>query len=387
MVARMAPRAGALHCPHRPPCPGCPRLGASGIDPAARAALDALARRAGLPPVTVGEGAPTGWRHRARLAVRGRPASPKVGIFQAGSHRITDVPRCLVHHPLVNRVAAAVKDAVRRTGTAPYADRSHRGVLRYVQVVVERESQRAQVVLVTNGDGPETAAPLADALCTDLGPALHSLWWNGNPDRTNVILGPHWHHLAGPEAVRETIGGARVFFPPGAFGQANLALADRLVAQVHAWVPDGVTVTELYAGCGAIGLGLLPRAAAITFNEASPAALHGLALGLAAADPRRAAAATVVPGPAASLADAVRASECVVADPPRKGLDGPIRVALADAPPRRLVLVSCNLHALLAEADALCRPGRTRLAALHALALFPHTAHVETLALFEAARC
>ena len=382
----MAARPGALECPHRPPCPGCPRLGEPGVAAQARRALDDLARRAGIDPPPLLTGPPTGWRHRVRLAVRGRPASPKVGIFQEGSHRIVDIPRCLVHHPLVNRVAAALKEAMRRTGITPYADTTHRGFVRALQVVVERPSQRVQVVLIANGDDPEPLAPLAAALREALGPSLHSLWWNGNPARTNVILGPHWHRWCGPEAVRETIGGACVCFPPGAFGQANLPLADRLVEQVHAWVPDGVTLTELYAGCGAIGLGLLPRVAAATFNEAAPAGLRGLALGLAAAGPVLSAKAQVVAGPAAGLAGAPCAADVVIADPPRKGLDRPLLDALAAAPPRRLVLVSCNLEAFLREADALCHGGRSRLAALAAVALFPHTAHVETLACFDATR-
>ena len=33
-------------CPHRPPCPGCPRYGAAGIDAARRALLESLAERA-----------------------------------------------------------------------------------------------------------------------------------------------------------------------------------------------------------------------------------------------------------------------------------------------------------------------------------------------------
>ncbi|HVM64194.1 MAG TPA: hypothetical protein VMU14_04980, partial [Acidimicrobiales bacterium] len=105
-------------CPHRPPCPGCPRFGEPGLAPPALAALEALARDAGLAPPSVVEGPPFGWRHRARLMVRGRATSPKVGIFQEGSHRIVDMPQCLVHHPGVNVVAAAAKAAIRATGTA-----------------------------------------------------------------------------------------------------------------------------------------------------------------------------------------------------------------------------------------------------------------------------
>jgi len=314
--------------------------------------------------------------------VRGRAASPKIGIFQQGTHRIVDVPRCLVHHPLVNTVAAAVKDAVRATGIPPYADRAHRGVVRAVQIVVARAPEAAQVVLVANGDDPRDVAPLAARLAGALGTSLHSLWWNGNPQRTNVVLGPHWARLAGPEAVRETIGGAAVYFPPGAFGQANLDLADRLVARVAACVPDGARVLELHAGCGAIGLGLLARAE-VAFNEVEAASLAGLELGLAAAPPAARRRATILPGPAAAHAGRVGEADVVIVDPPRRGLEPALLDALVATPPARLVAVSCGLPAFLREARRLLAGGRLALAELMAFALFPHTGHTEVLARFE----
>jgi 23S rRNA (uracil1939-C5)-methyltransferase len=373
-----------MECPHRPPCPGCPRLGEPGIVATVRDALAALARTQGLPPPVLVEGAATGYRHRARLAVRGRATSPKVGIFQEDSHRIVDVPRCLVHHPLVNEVAAAVKHAVRRTGVTLYGDRSHRGCLRYLQVVVERPSQTAQVVLVANDETPDALAPTADALATALGPRLHSLWWNGNTTTTNAILGTRWHRWSGPAAVCETIGGARVFYPPGAFGQANLPLADRLVELVHGWVPAGARVLELHAGVGAIGLGLVARGHHVTFNEVSRFSLAGLNLGLDALGPDARRRTIVHRGPAANHLDAIADADVVLCDPPRRGLEAPLLERLAADPPPRLVLVSCNPDAFLDEARTLVR-GRLRLTALVPVALFPHTEHVETVARFERA--
>ncbi|RIK98606.1 MAG: hypothetical protein DCC71_20870, partial [Proteobacteria bacterium] len=201
------------------------------------------------------EGDRFAFRHRARLMVRGRAASPKLGIFQQGTHDVADIPRCRVHHPLVNEVAAALRAAIRATGARPYSERAHAGLVRAVQIVVERASRSAQVVLVANDATPDATAPLAHALGNALGASLHSLWWNGQPERSNAILGPHWAHLSGPEAVREAIGGADVFFPPGAFGQSHLALADALVRRVHEQVPDGARVAEYYCGVGPIGLG------------------------------------------------------------------------------------------------------------------------------------
>jgi tRNA/tmRNA/rRNA uracil-C5-methylase (TrmA/RlmC/RlmD family) len=372
-----------MECSHRPPCPGCPRFGEPGIDPAAHEALRALARANGLPPPTVVEAIGVGYRHRARLAVRGRAASPKIGIFQEDSHRIVDVPRCVVHHPLVNEVAAAVKSTVRKTGVTLYGDRSHRGLLRYLQVVVERASGTAQVVLVANDETHDALDATADALRQVLGPRLHSLWWNGNTGTTNAILGSSWHRWTGPKTTCETIAGARVFYPPGAFGQANPGLADRMVALVHGWVPDGARVLEMHAGVGAMGLGLAARGHEVVFNEVSRWALAGLNLGIEALAPAARGRTAVLRGPAANHLNAIDDADVVICDPPRRGLEEPLLARLADRPPARLVLVSCNLDSFLGEARALVQGGRARLAALVPFALFPFTDHVETVALFE----
>jgi tRNA/tmRNA/rRNA uracil-C5-methylase (TrmA/RlmC/RlmD family) len=99
-----------LSCSHRPPCPGCPRFAEPGIAPNARAKLDALARAHGLPPVPVVlEGVETGFRLRARLSIRGHTGSPKLGLFELGTHRVVHIPNCRVQHPLINHVSAVVR--------------------------------------------------------------------------------------------------------------------------------------------------------------------------------------------------------------------------------------------------------------------------------------
>jgi tRNA/tmRNA/rRNA uracil-C5-methylase (TrmA/RlmC/RlmD family) len=371
-------------CPHRPPCPGCPRFGAGGITADAHRTVTALAQTMGIDAAPVVEGSPFGYRYRARLAVRGRATSPKIGIFQEQTHRIADIPRCPIHHPRVNDVAAALRRALRATGTPPYVDRTHRGLVRYLQVVIERRSGQAQVVVVGNGDDPTPLRPLLTAFADALGDRLHSLWWNGQPARTNAILGPHWAKLHGPDAVIERIGGADVFFPPGAFGQANLDLAERIVAHVHGWVPDDACVVEFHAGCGAIGLGLAQRARHVTFNEVAPAALDGLALGLAGLPATIRTRTTVLAGEASRHVAAIAEADVVIADPPRKGLEPVLLDALCAQPPHRVILVSCSLPAFVREATRLQASG-LRARAIAPYALFPHTAHVETVALFERA--
>ncbi len=372
-----------LACPHRPPCPGCPRLGEPGVAPGPLSELESLAEARGLPGVGVVRGADTGFRYRARLAVRGRARSPKLGIFEAGSHRVVDIPRCLVHHPLVNDVAFAARAAIRETATPTYSDDAHAGLLRYLQVVVERATSTAQVVAVANDETPERSMAFLSSLAGRLGPRLHSLFWNGNVARTNSILGPSWQRISGPVAVEERVGGARVFYPPGAFGQSHLELSSALVDAVHAFVPHGARVLELYAGVGAIGLGLSPRVKELAVNELAADSLRGLELGVAALDADKRARVRVLPGPAGSAITSMDAPDVVIVDPPRRGLDADVLASLVQRPPKMLVYVACGLESFLSDERALALGGRLRLAELAAYDMFPHTEHVETLARFD----
>jgi 23S rRNA (uracil1939-C5)-methyltransferase len=370
-------------CPHRPPCPGCPRFGERGIAPAARGALDQLARAHGLPEVTVISGQTAGFRLRARLAIRGRLGSPKVGLFAFGTHRVVHIPNCRVQHPLINRVAAIVRRALVDARVTCYSEKAQLGVARYLQVVVERSSQTAQVVLVANSATPAPLAACFDLIRERLGSELHSLWFNENCERSNTILGPHFQNWCGPASVVERFGGAAVHYPPGAFGQNNLDVAQSIIEHVRAQIPSGARVAEFYAGVGAIGLSLLADTSEIRLNEVSPHSLHGLELGLAELDAANRAKISVVPGPAGAAKLAAAGAQVVIADPPRKGLDPELTAYLGEYPPERFVYVSCGLESLLNDAARLTSNGKLRLRGLAAFNLLPYTEHVETVARFE----
>lgn len=371
----------ALVCPHQPSCPGCPRLATPGLPPDALSRLRALAERSGIAAPIVHPSPPTEFRRRARLAVRGRADAPKLGIFEAGTHRVVHIPRCLVHHPLVNRAAAATREALAQHRVPTYSDAAHAGIARYLQVVIERHTERAQLTLVTNGTTPQGLEPVFRSLQASLGAELHSLWWNGNAERTNTILGPHWQHVSGPEFVEDTSGSARVFYPPSAFGQSNLDLAMQLAARVRGLASPGQRITEYYAGVGAIGLGLAASAAELRFNELGEGSLAGLEHGVSQLPTEERGHVTIHRGSAAAHTEFVAQSDFVIADPPRKGLDPELTSALVRQPPSRFAYVSCDVSSLERDAAALLES--FTLTALETYDLFPHTEHVETLAVFE----
>ena len=244
------------------------------------AALESLARAHGLPGVAVVSGTTRGFRHRARLAIRGRPGAPKIGLFQAGTHRVVTVPNCSVHHPAINRAASIVRRALVDARIPPYSrprTAASHATCRSSSSA-DREPCRSCWWRTVPGSRPLAAG--LDLIRERLGAELHSLWFNANVARTNTILGPEFVRWCGPPAVVERFGGADVHYPPGAFGQNNLDIAGSIVEHVRELVPVGSAVTEFYAGVGAIGLSLLDRVRTLRLNEVAPQSLQGLSLGI-----------------------------------------------------------------------------------------------------------
>jgi 23S rRNA (uracil1939-C5)-methyltransferase len=97
--------------------------------------------------------------------------------------------------------------------------------------------------------------------------------------------------------------------------------------------------------------------------------------------------------PAQLVADGV--SQRWLVDPPREGAFA-LAKAMADlhqqpelrgdwVPPRRIVYVSCNPATLARDAGLLVHQAGYRCTAAGVVNMFPHTAHVESIAVFELA--
>jgi tRNA/tmRNA/rRNA uracil-C5-methylase (TrmA/RlmC/RlmD family) len=326
-----------------------------------------------------------GFRLRARLAIRGRVGSPKIGLFELDSHRVVHIPNCRVHHPLINQVAGVVRRALVETRLTSYSEHAGLGLARYLQVVIERSSQAAQVVVVGNSPTLEPLERCFEIVRERLGETLHSLWFNSNREQGNSILGSDFVHWHGPKSVIECFGGAAVHYPPGAFGQSNLEIAEQIIGHLRDRIPRGSTVAEFYAGVGAIGLSVLEKAASLRLNEVNPHSLEGLESGLCGLDAATRAKIEVIPGEAGAALEAARDTDVVIVDPPRKGLAPLLTDFLSQTPPRHLFYVSCGVDSLLRDCARLTSAGKQRLASLTAFNLLPFTEHVEAVACFE--RC
>lgn len=380
-----------------PPCPVVAECGGCQLQHIAYGAqlrlkrqqvVDALERLGKLSGVTVhptlGMDDPWRYRNKAQFPMGYRSGRVIAGFFAPGTHRIVDIERCDIQHPLGNRIMAEVKALAGRHGVRIYDERTHSGVLRHVLARVGRGTGEAMAVLVTNGPdfphGEEIARALMDRI-----PELVSVVQNINPARTNVVLGRESRVLAGRAYITDYIGDLEFNISPVSFFQVNPAQTEVLYGKAleYAGLTGGETVLDLYCGIGTISLFLARQAREVIGIEWVEEAVDDArenALLNGVQNVRFIAGDAAVEMP--RLAEEGVRADVIVLDPPRKGCDEPVLEAIAAVAPRRVVYVSCNPASLARDLGRLAGMGY-RTVEVQPVDMFPHTAHVECVARIE----
>jgi 23S rRNA (uracil1939-C5)-methyltransferase len=331
------------------------------------------------------------WRYRNKMEFSfGLDQSRLVlGLHRKGSWReIVEIDDCLLASERMNAARAAVAEASRELGLEAYdRGRDGGGLLRHLVIREGRAGGDLLMNLYVHHRFPEEQA-LAEAVAARCAPTSFGVTVNATPADAAVGDGPHM--LFGPPSLRERLAGIDLRVPATAFLQTNTAMTDRLyetAAEFAALAPDQRAV-DLYCGIGSFSLRLAADAAHVTGIELQPEAVEAAR---ANADLNGAAHAAFFAGdvrrllkqPSAVELDPDGAPPAVVAvDPPRAGLARKAlqRAAALGAP--RFVYISCNPTTLAGNGAELAELGY-RLTRVQPVDMFPHTHHVETVALFE----
>jgi 23S rRNA (uracil1939-C5)-methyltransferase len=321
-----------------------------------------------LPPLT---SAVWGYRRKARLGVKfvAKKQRVLVGFRESADPRfIADIDRCEVLIPEVG------------------------GKLDALAAMIEQLAARERIPQIEVARGDELTA----LVFRHLDPL-------GADDRSRLIAFGQRHDLAiylqpgGNESVhplwpaaprlafRIPAADVELEFEPLDFIQINAGLNLQMIERALAMLDPQPTdrVLDLFCGLGNFTLPLARRAAEVVGVEGDPglvqrardnAARNGIDnVRFFAADLARPLAAESWIGEHFDLA---------LLDPPRTGADGVI-AQLPTTGIRRLLYISCHPGSLARDAGLLVREHGFRLAAAGVMDMFPHTAHVESIALFE----
>jgi 23S rRNA (uracil1939-C5)-methyltransferase len=381
---RVVPR-----CPHFGVCGGCKM---QHLDVAAQVAVkqraleDALSHLGKLRPERMlrpMHGPDWRYRQRARLSVRHvvKKQTVLVGFHERKSSFVADIASCDVLPRQVSDLLLPLRALIGSMATRDRLPQIELAVGDGVIALVLRHLEPL----------PESDLALLRAFAREHGIE----WW----------LQPH-----GPDSARPLDGAASTLayrlpefgltmpFRPTDFTQVNHAINEALVSRALRLLAPGEddVVVDWFCGLGNFALPIATRAGRVLGIEGSQALVE------------RAAAAAATNGLAAKTRFVVRnlleidaddlaafgSADKWLVDPPREGafaivkalvdlLDDAAERASAWRPPARIVYVSCNPATLARDAGLLVHRAGYRCTAAAVVNMFPHTAHVESIAVFD----
>jgi 23S rRNA (uracil1939-C5)-methyltransferase len=318
---------------------------------------DAFARIAHIDlsaDVQVAPSRPDGYRMRARLHVSGG----RLGFYREGTHELCDPGP-------TRQLLPETIDAIRALEAA--LGNVSELVVHEVAVAENREATERAVHLELARDADPSR--LAPALTL---PGITGVSCSAGPSRRALTL-------AGTPEITDTVEGVRLTRQARAFFQGNRYLLGDLVKGVWALAPPG-PVLDLYSGVGLFAAALAASGQhEVVAVEGDRVAAHDLKRNVAPYGSRvKARHEAVEVFLAKGHADIARGTAIV--DPPRTGLSRDALTSLLALHPERIVYVSCDI-ATLARDVRLASDRGYALASLEAFDMFPHTAHIESLAL------
>lgn len=322
------------------------------------------------------------YRNKAQFPVRLHQGKIQIGFYQTGSHEVVDIDACLVQHPALNTVLVALRAYFIAHPVSVYSEKKHKGLLRHIVMRVSWQTGKVLLCLVINGK----EFPRWEALVSALEPTglLEGVVLNRHEEKNNVIMGKESVCVWGQGALVDTLEGLSFRISPTSFYQINPVQTEVLYQRVlqAAQLTGQEIVLDLFSGIGTIALFLAKHAGQVVGIEEVAEAVEDARYN---ATQNQIQNADFLCGDVYTQLAAYREknlkADVIVLDPPRKGCERPVIDEILAASPTRIVYVSCD-PATLARDSVHILAGGYRLAACEGVDLFPHTVHIETVALF-----
>lgn len=302
---------------------------------------------------------------------------------------VLHVYQCHLQDDQHNAMRQFLFDRGRELGLTFDHPREKRGTLR--NVVFRNNRQNQWMVLLIVREQSETVKQLCDELVQTF-PIIHSLWLIHNEKVNDSFSDCPARLIHGADHILETFtrpdgSTADYIIGPKSFFQTNSDQAENLYRIVYDWAGlDGSqTVYDLYTGTGSIALFVADKAKHVVGIEYVPEAIEDAKKNATLNEN------TNTSFFAGDMKDVLTADfmgkhgkpEVLITDPPRAGMHGDVVARILEAEPKRIVYVSCDPATQARDIGMLST--KYRLVRIQPVDMFPHTSHVENVALLELA--
>ena len=318
-------------------------------------------------------GAAQGYRRRAHLATRYFKDSHKLllGFREAGGRHIVPVDNCLVLEASLNRLLAPLNEAILQTQDPAI----------YSHVELLQADDQSLVVLPVQADGVAADEAVWQAFAEQWQAGVEvrlkhrdKRYFGGANGQASYVI------QATPEQSELNIN-----FASEDFIQVNAQANQAMVQQAMAWldVKPQDQLLDLFCGAGNFALPAASLGADVVGIEGDAAMVQRAKANAKA----NALAADFMQTDlfAEDVAGILRPYQFnkVILDPPRAGAKGVARL-LRNQPIEKLVYISCNPASMARDLQGLQKLG-LKLVQAGAIDMFPHTPHLEVMALLEKA--
>ena len=327
-----------------------------------------------------------GYGQRTKLALHfeERGGSLVAGYFARRSRELVPIEVCPAQQSHGLQVALAARDGAIAAGLRGFDPRTGGGQVRAVVVRSAAATGDAHAMLVVTSRPRPSLQPVIDALRAAGATGASLCVHDGPPER---LTGDELRPLFGARFVEDEVGGIRYRCSAGAFFQTSAFGVEALVAVVRealADAPSDARIADLYCGGGLLGLAVADRVGKVFGIEDDERAIADAEATAAAAGIGNARfRAGRVEHLISNLARQRDKPFAAILDPPRSGCDPAVLARLTNKlQPKRVIYVSCEPSSLAHDLARLCRQAHA-LRAVVPIDMFPHTAHVESVAILE----
>ncbi len=300
---------------------------------------------------------------------------------------ILPITECHLYDEQISVLLMEVQRFMEQTRLPVYNPRNHKGVLR--SLLLRRGINTGEQMLCF----------LVQARKRELEPLFqHFMRFGQNPHVTSLLVIEHFglndkpdhpkvHVLKGQPFIRERLIDLTFELSPFSFFQTNTLAAEKLYQAIAkaADLSQRETVLDCYCGIGAIGQYLARFAKKVVGIESAASAVEDA---LRSSGKNKIGNISFYKGNAEDILgkqlapDGKYVFDCIVLDPPRAGLHKKALSAVLAHKPKKVVYVSCNTATFARDLGEFLKGGY-ELRMVQPVDLFPHTAHVETVALLQ----
>jgi 23S rRNA (uracil1939-C5)-methyltransferase len=299
------------------------------------------------------------------------------GLFD----KVLEIQKCFLQPEPTNEIRNAVREYANEKGLQYFDLRDHKGFLRNLIIRNTLDGQ-VMVIVVFYYDDKTLRENLLDHIQNSF-PRITSLMYIINPKNNDTISDLDVKLYKGVDHIEEVMDGLRFRVSPKAFYQTNTRQAAILygIVKEFAALTGKEIVYDLYTGTGTIA------------NYVAASALKVIGIEYIEEAVKDAAGNSVLNNIsntkffAGDIKDLMSDEfifengrpDVIITDPPRAGMHEDVIMSMIRAYPERIVYVSCNPATQARDLQILS--GHYTVAVIQPVDMFPHTHHVENVAL------